>query len=208
MVFSNLSIYEQSGVTGIHFDIMDGIFVPRFGLYLELLASVNSLTKLPIEAHVMTENFEPYIEKIVDAGADRIIIHLEASKNIERTITFIKNLDSEVGVALNPETDFFPLEPMLSEIDLILLMAIKPGIPKHPYISSTTLKIAKLRRLLNEKNVTTKVGVDGGVTFGNAREIFLAGADILVCGSGTYFNPINDLNTNINELNKIVNITN
>jgi ribulose-phosphate 3-epimerase len=204
-IFKNLKIYDQLGVSGIHFDIMDGSFVPRFGLYPELLEEIRSETQLPIEVHLMTTNPDPYIETLVSAGADRIVVHLEALSNPIKTLSLIRKNGAESGIALNPQTKIGDVKILLQELDLIMLMAINPGIPKHAFIPSTMAKLIDLKKNLDETSSDIKISVDGGVTFDNAKSLFENGADIIICGSGTIFSKENSVEININTLkNKIL----
>ncbi len=203
-IFKNLRIYEQMGISGIHFDIMDGVFVPRFGLYPELMEAIRSETKLPIEVHLMVSNYEPYIRQLVLAGATRLIIHMETLKNPLNVISLIKDTGIEVGIALNPETNTETLQDVLGEIDLVLIMAINPGVPKHPFIPSTFRKLVSLKKYIDQKNFNTKIGIDGGVTFENVVTLFENGADILICGSGTIFKSENTLESNLTALTSLI----
>lgn len=192
------------GVTGIHFDVMDGVFVPRLGLYPELMEAIRSETKLPIEVHLMVSNCKPYIRQLVLAGATRLIIHIETLKNPLNVISLIKDLGIEVGIALNPETNIETLQKVLGEIDLVLIMAINPGVPKHPFIPSTFHKLVSLKKYIDQKNFNTKIGIDGGVTFENVITLFENGADMLVCGSGTIFRSGNTMESNLITLTSLI----
>jgi ribulose-phosphate 3-epimerase len=203
-IFLHLPIYEQIGVSGIHFDVMDGSFVPRFGLYPELMQEIRNQTLLPIEVHLMVTNPEPYIEQFVEMGASRIIVHIETLLHPHRIISLIKKNGVESGVALNPSTTLGNLEFLLDDIDLILLMAINPGIPKHNFIPKTFDKLIKLKSEISKNNLPIKIGIDGGVTFENAKNLSENGADILICGSGTIFSKNSDMKTNISSLKNIL----
>jgi ribulose-phosphate 3-epimerase len=201
-VFSNLRTYEDAKISGIHFDMMDGNFVPRFGLYPEMLKEIRNLISLPIEVHLMTSNFEKYLSQISELGANRIIFHIEATDNLENSIKKVKELGTEVGIAINPNTNLEFVGQIANEIDYVMLMAITPGIPKHPFIESTYKKIADLKKILILNSSIAKIGIDGGVTFDNARDIYRIGADVLICGSGTFFDPTRSLKNNITLLQK------
>jgi ribulose-phosphate 3-epimerase len=196
-VFKNLKIFDRLGISGIHFDIMDGNFVPRFGLYPELLAELRSETQLPIEVHLMTKNPDPYIDTLVKAGANRIIVHLEALAHPLKTISLIKESGIEAGIALNPLTGIADAKNLIQEVSLIMLMAINPGIPKHAFIPSTIPKLIELKKTLVEVGSDAKIGIDGGVTFDNAKSLFQNGANLLICGSGTIFKQENSIEENI-----------
>jgi ribulose-phosphate 3-epimerase len=201
-IFENLPIYESLGISGIHFDVMDGSFVPRIGLYPELLSSIRSTTNLPIEVHLMLQEPDNFIQIFRDNGANRILVHLESLQNPSRTLDIIKSTGAKSCIVLNPSTDFSSLKNYIDKIDSIMLMAINPGIPKHPFIPSTHTKLNSLKIWAEELKPNLTIGIDGGVTFENARSLYQNGADWLVCGSGTFFRPGFDLQVNINDLKK------
>jgi len=204
LIFKNLPIFESHGISGIHFDVMDGNFVPRLGLYPELLKSIKVSTSLAIEAHLMLSNPDQYIEIFVAAGAQRILVHFEALKDPFKTLRLINALESESCVVLNPKTDFYLLEDFISEMDSIMLMGINPGIPKHPFIPETLDKLKNLKNWLSVLKPDVKIGIDGGVTFDNVKQLYELGADWLICGSGTIFKPGADLVQNLAKLNNIL----
>ena len=199
-IFKNLEMYERLGVSGIHFDVMDGSFVPRFGLYPELMVEIKKNSNLKIEAHLMINEVDKHINQIVESGASRVIIHIESMNHPHRTISLIKQMGAEIGVALNPGTSINCLEELITELDLVLLMAINPGIPKHPFIEQSYGKISRLKQFINQSKNSVKIEVDGGVTFQNARKISANGANILVCGSGTFFQNGDTIENNIKKL--------
>ncbi len=203
LIFKHLSIFENQGISGIHFDVMDGIFVPRIGLYPELLKSIKNSTPLAIEAHLMLINPDKYIEVFVEAGAQRILVHFESLDNPTKTLQLINRLGAESCIVLNPNTDFYALKEYIGYVDSIMLMAINPGIPKHPFIPETLDKLKNLKNWLSSVKPEIKIGIDGGVTFENAKLLFEYGADWLICGSGTIFKPGADLIDNLSNLNDI-----
>jgi ribulose-phosphate 3-epimerase len=203
LIFEHLPIFESHGVSGIHFDVMDGSFVPRLGLFPELLKALNESTRLPIEAHLMLSKPNDYIKTFVENGAKRIIVHFETLDNPDSTLKLIEDLGAESCVVLNPDTRFLTTEKYLSQIDSYMLMGIKPGIPKHPFIPSTLGKLAELKNWLDNFKPQTRIGIDGGVTFQNAKDLFTSGADWLICGSGTVFEPTASLRENLVNLQRI-----
>ncbi len=203
LIFDHLPVFESHGVSGIHFDVMDGNFVPRLGLFPELLASIYESTFLPIEVHLMLAKPNDYIRTFIENGAKRIIVHLETLDNPSKTLKLIEEFGAESCVALNPNTSFLGTEKYLPQIDSFMLMAINPGIPKHPFIPSTIGKLTDLKRWIDHLKPKTKIGIDGGVTFQNAKELFTSGADWLICGSGTAFEPNANLRENLISLQKI-----
>jgi ribulose-phosphate 3-epimerase len=203
LIFDHLPVFEENGMAGIHFDAMDGNFVPRIGLYPELLASIKEISNLPIEAHLMLSRPEKFIEKFVDSGANRILVHIESLVDPISTLELIESLGVESCVVLNPGTDFINLESFLDRIEFIMLMAINPGIPRHSFIPSTLDKLKACRNWLDKSKPEVKIGIDGGVTFENAKQLYDLGADWLICGSGTIFNTIGNLPENILRLTDI-----
>jgi ribulose-phosphate 3-epimerase len=196
-IFKNLRVLEESCISGIHFDVMDGTFVPRLGLYPELLAEIKKETSLFIEVHAMLSTPSFFIEKFAEAGADRIIYHIETKDNVNSLITSTKQYGLECGLALNPNSSTDLILPFISNIDVVMLMAINPGIPKHPFIPDTYDKLQKIRNILNERDLDKEIVIDGGVTFENLGNLFLHGANTLICGSGTLFSPERSINENL-----------
>ena len=141
-----MPIFKDYGMSGIHFDVMDGNFVPRIGLYPELLKSIRDSSDLPIEVHLMLSNPDQYIRTFMEAGAQRILVHFESLLNPEKTLKLIKSLGAESCLVLNPETELFSIRKFISEADSIMLMAIRPGIPRHPFIPETFDKLQNLKQ--------------------------------------------------------------
>jgi len=203
LVFEHLPIFEDYGISGIHFDVMDGNFVPRLGLYPELLKSIKDSSDLPIEAHLMLSNPDKYIETFMEAGARRILVHFESLTDPHKTLKLISNLGLESCLVLNPETEIHSIDRFIAATDSVMLMAIRPGISGHPFIPETFEKLKNLKNWLNELKPEMRIGVDGGVTFNNVKKLDEYGADWLICGSGTIFKPGASLVENISKLNSI-----
>ena len=204
LIFDHLPIYAEHGISGIHFDVMDGKFVPRLGLFPELLKSINQSTSLPIEVHLMLSKPNEYISSFVKNGAKRILVHFETLDDPDSTLKLINDLGAESCIVLNPDTSFLETEKYLPQVDSFMLMAINPGIPRHPFIPSTIDKLNDLRNWLNHQKPETRIGIDGGVTFENAMQLFSSGANWLICGSGTAFKAGATLSENLKRLQKIV----
>jgi ribulose-phosphate 3-epimerase len=183
----------DSKVDFIHFDVMDGSFVPRYGLYPEILASLRKRTQIPVDVHMMVDNPEDYIQDFKSAGADYYCFHLEATKHAHRIIKKIEIAGMKPGIALNPATPVSDLKYVILDIKMVVLMAINPGIVGHKLIPSMIEKIRDLRAFANEMgNKDLLIEVDGGVTPESAQLMLDAGADLLVCGTGTIFRPQED----------------
>ncbi len=183
---SDLALLERGGIDALHFDVMDGQFVPRLGLYPEQLRAVKQRTALPVDVHLMIESPERYVELFVEAGADIVVPHAEATPHLDRVIRLIREAGGRAGVALNPGTPLAALEHVLPDIELVLLLAINPGIVGHKLIPQSMAKIANTRKMLRE-HPHIQIEIDGGVSPASAARMIAAGADILVCGSSSIF---------------------
>jgi len=191
----DIKALQLGGIDALHFDVMDGEFVPRLGLYPELLKSIKKVSKLPVDVHLMIDNPEQFIPAFVDAGADYIVVHAESTNHLHRSIQSIKRLGCKAGVALNPATPLNVLDYVLSDIELIMVMVINPGIVGHKLIPSMMQKIADIKKKI-ELYPNIKIEIDGGVTPGSAAKMVETGADILVCGTSSIFKG-NDLADNV-----------
>jgi ribulose-phosphate 3-epimerase len=198
----DVKLLEQGGIDSFHFDVMDGVFVPRLGLYPEYLRMLSGLTSLPIEVHLMMDNPEFFIGEFVNAGGLRLIPHIEPLKHPVRTMMKIQDTGAKSGIALNPGTHISVVEPLLDHIDSVMLMAINPGIVGHKFLINTFQRIGQLRDLLGSER-EIKIIVDGGVTFDNASELLEAGANSIVCGAGTVFKDRSRILENTLELRKL-----
>lgn len=184
----------QSKVDLIHFDVMDGSFVPRYGLYPEILRAIKSKENCPlVDVHIMSENPEDFIEIFALYGADFFNFHIEATKHPHRVIKKIINSGMKPGVALNPNTSVKSLKWMIQDIQMVVLMTINPGIVGHKFIPEMINKIKDLRNFADQNNNRDLIiEIDGGVTPENIEDLIEAGADALVCGNGTIFRPHED----------------
>lgn len=188
---SEILLLEKGGADYIHFDVMDGSFVPRLGLLPEMLKAVKAATKIPTDIHLMINNPEKYISDFAAAGADIITIHAESTNHIDHAARLIKKLGLKAGIALNPGTSLRALDYLVDDIDLVMLMAINPGIVGHRIIEKVFNKIAHLKTMLADRPEML-IEIDGGVTFETAPKIIAAGANMLVCGNGTIFRSHED----------------
>lgn len=188
---SELASLEKGGADYIHFDAMDGNFVPRLGLLPEMLKAVKMATNIPIDVHLMINDPEKYIPEFAAAGADIITIHAESTNHADYAVRMIKKLGLKAGVALNPSTPLNALDYLLDDIDLVMLMAINPGIVGHKVIEKVYDKVAHLK-VKTAGRPEMLIQIDGGVTFETAPKMTAAGANMLVCGTGTIFRPRED----------------
>ena len=193
----------DAGVGYIHVDVMDGHFVPNlsFGaLVVEAVKPITSAAGVVLDVHLMIERPEALIPDFIRAGADNITVHVETCPHLHRTIHQIKEGGINAGVTLNPATPLSTLEEILPEVDLLLVMSVNPGFGGQSYIPNSTQKLAKLRRMLDERGLThVEIEVDGGISVKNAAEVAQVGATILVAGSAI-FNDHGSIAENINAL--------
>jgi len=177
---------EAAGVDWIHFDVMDGHFVPNLTIGLPVLQAVRKITKLPLDVHLMISNPELYIEKYVDAGADWLGVQVEVAWHLERLVQQIKELGAKATVVLNPATPLSFLDMILSEADMVLLMTVNPGYSGQKFIRGTLPKIKRLREMIDSQGLDVLLQVDGGVHLNTVDDLVAAGVDVFVSGSGVF----------------------
>lgn len=174
---------EKAGADWIHFDVMDGQFVPNISFGSKILGDIKSLTSLPFDVHLMVSEPYEYIEDFVKKGADLITFHLEAVLDPLRYFKKCRDLGVRVGISISPDTPVSELEPYLDKIDLVLVMSVHPGFGGQKFITSSIDKIKELEKLRKDRQISFLIEVDGGVGPGNASLLSCAGADVLVAGS-------------------------
>ncbi|MBO8140020.1 MAG: ribulose-phosphate 3-epimerase [Thermosipho sp. (in: Bacteria)] len=172
----------------IHFDIMDGHFVPNLTFAYPILEAVKKCTKLPIDAHLMVTNPEFHVEKLIKLGVDRITIHIETTYHINKLISQIKETNTEAFVTLNPGTPLNIIEEVLSDVDGILVMSVNPGFSGQKFIAKSLEKIKKLKEWKSNYGMDYLIAVDGGINNDNIQTVVNAGADILIMGYGIFKN--------------------
>ena len=177
---------EENGAKYIHFDVMDGMFVPSISFGMPVLASIRDATEQLMDAHLMIEEPIRYAEAFRKAGADLLTVHLEACEDVKATLDKIHECGMKAGLSINPETDVKELIPYLEDADMILVMSVHPGFGGQKFIPETLDKIRAVRTMLDEKNLDTDIQVDGGIYVENVREVLDAGANIIVAGSAVF----------------------
>ncbi|MGC4192424.1 MAG: ribulose-phosphate 3-epimerase [Thermomicrobiales bacterium] len=173
----------QGGADYIHFDVMDGRFVPNISIGLPVLESVRVGTALPIDVHLMIVEPEKWIEPFREAGADSITVHVEVTPHLHRLVTAIRDTGAAAGVALNPATPIAAIEEIVPFVDKILVMTINPGFGGQSYIPQMTDKVSRVRDLIDRVNTACRLEVDGGINVNTIAGVVNAGADTLVAGT-------------------------
>lgn len=176
----------ENGARYLHFDVMDGMFVPSISFGMPVLASIHNATNQLMDVHLMVQEPIRYIEDFQKAGADLVTIHLEACEDVEATITTIHECGMKVGLSICPETDAEMVLPYLSEIDMILVMSVHPGFGGQKFIPESLEKIRKIRDMITEHGLSVDIQVDGGICLANVRDVLDAGANIIVAGSAVF----------------------
>ena len=179
---------EENGAEYLHFDVMDGIFVPNISFGIPVLASIRPATKLVCDAHLMITEPIRYIEAFKKAGADLITIHLEACEDVNATIAKIREQDMKVGISICPDTPVDALNEYLDKVDMVLIMSVHPGFGGQSFIPTSLDKIRELKSIIEEKGFSVDIQVDGGIGMNNVEDVIKAGANIIVAGSAIFKN--------------------
>jgi ribulose-phosphate 3-epimerase len=177
---------ESAGVDRVQIDVMDGRFVPNITFGAATIRALRPLTRLQLEAHLMVQPPEEFIEPIAHAGADTIIVHQEATPHLHRAIQHIHALGKKAGVAINPSTPAIMLNEVLGYLQLVLVMTVNPGFGGQEFIPETLTKIRQVRSWIRERRLECDVEVDGGIHLETAPQVVEAGADVLVAGTAVF----------------------
>ena len=177
---------ENGGADYLHLDVMDGIFVPNITFGPPVIKSLKKVANIPFDVHLMIDRPERFIKDFVDAGADILTVHQEASTHLHRTIQEIKSYGIKAGVSLNPSTPLNVLDYIIDDLDLIVIMTVNPGFCGQSFIPAMVDKIKSLRKTIDDRNLDIILEVDGGVKLSNAKELVHIGVDLLVAGSDIF----------------------
>jgi ribulose-phosphate 3-epimerase len=177
---------EAAGASRIHVDVMDGHFVPNISMGPLVVEALRRATRLPLETHLMVSEPDRYLEAFARAGSSSLLVQVEGSRHLHRTIQSISDLGLPVGVVLNPATPVWMIEEVLDMVDLVLVMTVNPGFGGQKYLAETEGKIRTLRRLLDQRERPIELEVDGGITPASAPRAVAAGARVLVAGSSVF----------------------
>ncbi len=186
---SEIESVERGGATIIHVDVMDGHFVPNITVGLPVVKAVARATRLVVDAHLMISEPGRYAEEFVKAGAQMVSIHVEADAHLHRTLTSIRAAGALAGIAINPATALGALDDAIGFADYILVMSVNPGFGGQEFIPACLDKLRRLRTMIGDRGLNTRIEVDGGIDLANIGEIAAAGAEIIVSGTGVFGAP-------------------
>ena len=200
--FGNLSrdcnIVNKSNADWFHLDVMDGLFVPNISFGMPIISSIRKMTKKPLDVHLMIIEPERYIDKFVEIGSDILTVHIEATKEMNKILDKMKQSSIKSGIAINPDTPINKLENYIDKVDLVCLMGVHAGFGGQKFIEKTFDRLIELKRLINLKNSSAVIEIDGGVDNTNCKKLKSLGADVLVAGS--YIFKSSDINNAIDSL--------
>lgn len=175
-----------AGAKYVHVDVMDGQFVPRISFGDPIVTSLRPVTDAFLDVHLMVDEPVRFVDDYKKAGADGMTVHVEACKDIKGTLKAIRDAGMRCGVTLNPKTPLSDIEPVLGDVDMVLVMSVQPGLGGQKYIPSSTDKIQTLRQMIADRGLDVDIQVDGGVSAANVKEVLDAGANIIVAGSAVF----------------------
>ena len=200
--FGNLSrdctIVNKSNADWFHLDVMDGLFVPNISFGMPIVSSIRKMTKKPLDVHLMIIEPERYIDKFVEIGSDILTVHIEATKEMNKILDKMKQSSIKSGIAINPDTPINKLENYIDKVDLVCLMGVHAGFGGQKFIEKTFDRLIELKSLIDSRNSSAVIEIDGGVDNTNCKKLKSLGADVLVAGS--YIFKSSDINNAIDSL--------
>lgn len=188
-LYQELESLQEAGLTWVHWDVMDGVFVPNITLGPPIIAKCRKKSSLFFDVHLMIDKPERYISPFAEAGSDLICVHAEASLHLESTVNQISELGIKPAVALNPHTPLCQIEYLLPQLYMVLIMSVNPGFGGQKFIPFCLEKISRLSSMIQQRQCETLIEVDGGVDLENVKEIVEAGANVVVSGSAFFGHP-------------------
>ncbi|WP_319268964.1 ribulose-phosphate 3-epimerase [uncultured Draconibacterium sp.] len=180
---TDIEMINKSVADYIHFDVMDGVFVPNISFGIPVIKHVKKIAQKPLDVHLMIVEPDKFIEPFVEAGASIITVHYEVCRHLHRTIQLIKSFGAKASVCLNPHTPVAVLEDIIGDLDMVLLMSVNPGFGGQQFIENTYKKVAQLRAMIDKTNADCIIEVDGGVNYETGKKLLDVGANVLVAGS-------------------------
>lgn len=181
---------EQAGAQYLHVDVMDGLFVPSISFGMPVLQCIRPNTELFLDVHLMIDEPERYVEEFAKCGADLVNFHIEATKDVKKTIELIRSTGKKVGITIKPGTPVQELVPYLELVDLVLVMTVEPGFGGQKLIPECMNKVVELRKIVDEKGLNLDIEVDGGINLDNVEAAIQTGANVIVAGSAVFKNDI------------------
>jgi ribulose-phosphate 3-epimerase len=184
-----IATVEKAGASILHVDVMDGRFVPNITVGLPVVKAISRTTSLPIDAHLMIVEPGRYADQFAKAGARMVSIHIEADPNAHRTLASIRAAGALAGIVINPGTSLSALDEVIKFADYVLVMSVNPGFGGQEFIPESLDKVRRLRKMIDERGLRTRIEIDGGINTENIAEVTGAGAEIIVAGSAIFAEP-------------------
>jgi ribulose-phosphate 3-epimerase len=188
-LYDEISMLNKSEADWIHFDVMDGVFVPNISFGIPIIEHVHKIAKKPLDVHLMIVEPHKYIKDFKQAGASILNVHYEACNHLNRTVNKIKEIGMKAAVTVKPHTSINLLEDIIKDVDMVLVMSVNPGFGGQEFIENSYDRIKRLKELIVRKNSNVLIEVDGGVDMDNAGKLYEAGVDVLVAGTTIFDSP-------------------